>query len=93
MWILLHFQKLNWIPLFLLHSLNLLRGYYLSFRLDTTKQSSGLFVYIKSSSPSRQPPYGSICDFVQDTPFEINLRQEKWLKISIFFPLSQDIVF
>ena len=93
MWILLHFQKLNWIPLFLFHSLNLLRGYYLSFRPDTTKQGSGLFVYIKSSIPSRQPSYGSICDFIPDAPFEINLRQEKWLEISIYLPLSQDIFF
>lgn len=59
------------------------RGYYSSFRLDTTKQSGGLLVYIKSSIPSRQPLYGRICDFVQATPFEITLRQEKWFEIPI----------
>ena len=60
-----------------------LEGYYSHFRLDITKQSGRLLVYIKSSIPSRQLSYGSICNFIQAIPFEINLRQEKWLVISI----------
>ena len=51
-----------------------------------TKQSRGLLVYIKSSIPSRQLSYGIICDSIQAIPFEINLRQEKWLVISILSP-------
>ena len=47
-------------------------------------------MYIKSSIPSRQLSYGSICDSIQAIPFEINLRQEKWLMISIYHPPSQD---
>ena len=66
-----------------------LEGYYSPFRLDITKQSGGLLVYIRSSIPSRQSSYGSICDSIQAIPFEINLRQEKWLMISIYCPPSQ----
>ena len=67
-----------------------LEGYYSPFRLDITKQSGGLLVYIKSSIPSRQLSYGSICNSIQAIPFEINLRQEKWLVISIYRPPPQD---
>ena len=67
-----------------------LEGYYSHFRLDITKQSGRLLVYIKSSIPSRQLSYGSICNFIQAIPFEINLRQEKWLVISIYCSPSQD---
>ena len=63
---------------------------YSPFRLDITKRSGGLLVYIKSSIPSRQLCYGSICNSIQAISFEINLRQEKWLMISIFRPPSQD---
>ena len=67
-----------------------LEGYYSPFRLDITKQSGGLFAYIKSSIPSIQLYYGSICDSMQAIPFEINLRQEKRLMISIYRAPSQD---
>ena len=67
-----------------------LEGYYSPFRLDITKQIGGLLVYIRSSIPSRQFSYESICDSIQAIPFEINLRQEKWLMISIYHPPSQD---
>ena len=48
---------------------------------------------IKSSVPSRQLSYGSICNSTQVIPFEINLRQEKWLMISIYYSPSQDSEF
>ena len=73
--IFLQLRKPNWMVLFPLHSLNL---------KDITKQSGGFLVYIKSSVPSRQLSYGSICNSIQAIPFEINLRQEKWLVISIY---------
>ena len=47
-------------------------------------------MHIKSSIPSRQLSYGSICNSIQAIPFEINLRQEKWLAVSIYRPPSQD---
>ena len=67
-----------------------LEGYYSRFCLDITKQSGGLLVYIKSLIPSRQLSYGSIRNSIQAIPFEINLRQEKWLVISIYCPPSKD---
>ena len=79
--IFLQLRKPNWMVLFPLHSLNL---------KDITKQSGGFLVYIKSSVPSRQLSYGSICNSIQAIPFEINLRQEKWLVISIYCWPSQD---
>ena len=47
-------------------------------------------MYIKSSTPSRQLSYGRICNSIQAIPFEINLRQEKRLIISIYRWPSQD---
>ena len=43
-----------------------IEGYYSPFRLDITKQSGKLLVYIKSSIPSRLLSYGSICDSKQE---------------------------
>ena len=47
-------------------------------------------VYIKSSIHSRQLFNGSICDYIQAIPFEINLTQQKWLVISICCSSSKD---
>ena len=70
-----------------------LDGYYSPFCLDITKQSGGLLMYINSSIPLRQLSYGSLCNSIQAIPFEINLRQEKWLVISIYYSSSQDSEF
>ena len=70
-----------------------IRGYYSPFRLDITKKSGGLLVYIKSSIPSRKRSCDGIHNSIQAIPFEINLRKEKWLVISIYRPPSQDSVF
>ena len=67
-----------------------IEGYYSPFRLDITKPSGRLLVYIKSSIPSTHFFYGSICNSIQAIRFEINLRQEKWLVISIYRPPPQD---
>ena len=67
-----------------------LKGYHSPFCLDITKQRGRLFVYTKSSTPSRQLSYGRICNSIQAIPFEINLRQEKRLIISIYRWPSQD---
>ena len=70
-----------------------IKGYYSLFRLDITSKSGGLLVYIKSSVPSRKLSCGDICNLIQAIPFEINLRKEKWLMISIYCPPAQDSVF
>ena len=66
-----------------------LEGYHSLFHLDITKQSGRFLLNIKSSIPSRQLSYGSIFEYLQAMTFEINLRQEKWLMISICCPPSQ----
>ena len=70
-----------------------IKGYYSPFRFDIANKNGGLLVYIKSSIPSRKLSCGDICNSIQAIPFEINLRKEKWLVISIYRPPSQDSVF
>ena len=70
-----------------------IKGYYSPFRFDITNKNGGLLVYIKSSIPSRKLSCDDICNSIQAIPFEINLRKEKWLVISIYRPPSQDSVF
>ena len=70
-----------------------IKGYYSLFRFDITNKNGGRLVYIKSSIPSRKLSCGDICNSIQAIPFEINLRKEKWLVISIYRPPSQDSVF
>ena len=49
-----------------------------------------ILVYIKSNIPTRQLNCGNLCKSIQAIPFEINLRKEKWLVISIYQPPSQN---
>ena len=70
-----------------------IKGYYSPFRLDITNKSRGLLVYIKSSIPSRKLSCDDICNSIQAIPFEINLRKEKRLVISIYRLPSQNSVF
>ena len=70
-----------------------IKGYDSPFRFDITNKNGGLLVYIKSSIPSRKLSCDDICNSIQAIPFEINLRKEKWLVISIYRPPLQDSVF
>ena len=70
-----------------------IKGYYLPFRLDITNKSGGLLVYIKSSVPCRKLSCDNSCNSIQAILFEINLRNEKWLVISIYRSPSQDSLF
>ena len=63
-------------------------GYHSLYRLDVTNRSGGILVYVKSSIPSRCLSCENLCDSIQTVPFEINLRKEKWLVISIYRPPS-----
>ena len=49
--------------------------------------------YIKSNIPTRELNCGNLCKSIQAVPFEINLRKEKWLVISIYRPPSQNSEF
>ena len=70
-----------------------IKEYYSLSRLDVTNKSGGLLVYIKSSIPSRKLSCGDVYNSIQAISFEINLRKEKWLMISIYHPPLPDKVF
>ena len=65
-------------------------GYHSPYRLDVSNRSGGIPVYVKSSIPSRRLSCENLCDSIQAVPFEINLRKEKWLVISIYRPPSHN---
>ena len=60
------------------------------YRLDVSNRSGGILVYVKSSIPSRRLSCENLCNSIQAVPFEINLRKEKWLVISIYRPPSHN---
>ena len=66
-----------------------LERYHSPYRLDTSSRSGRILVYVKSSVSSRRLSCENLCDSIQAVPFEINLRKEKWLVISIYRPPSQ----
>ena len=68
----------------------ILDGYHTPYRLDVNSKNGGLLVYVKSSIPSRSLSCNEDCNSIQAIPFEINLRKEKWLVISIYRPPSQN---
>ena len=70
-----------------------LANYHTPYRLDISNKSGGILVYIKSNIPTRQLNCGNLCKSIQAVPFEINLRKEKWLVISIYRPPSQNSEF
>ena len=67
-------------------------GYHWPYRLDiSSSESGGILVYVKSSILSRRLSSKNLCNSIQTVaPLEINLRQEKWLVISIYRPPSQN---
>ena len=60
------------------------------YRLDVSNRSGGILVYVKSSIPLRRLSCENLCDSIQAVPFEINLKKEKWLVISIYRPPSHN---
>ena len=67
----------------------LLPGFQEPLRLDINHGSGGLLVYIKASLPSKILSKFKLPINIQIIPFEINLRKEKWLFVSIIKPPSQ----
>ena len=58
-------------------------------RLDITRKRGGMLVYIKSSLPSRIMSNFKLSENIQVVPFELNLRKEKWLFVSVYKPPLQ----
>ena len=67
-----------------------LEGYSLPYRLDITRNSGGLLVYIRQSIPSRFLKQYEIKD-LQIIPIELNLRKERWLVVSLYRPPKQSL--
>ena len=65
-------------------------GYHTPYRLEVNNKSGGILVYVKSSIPSHCLCYEELRISIQATTFEINLRKEEWLVISIYCPHSQN---
>ena len=58
------------------------------YRLDKSKSSGGLLVYVHSNLASKQlKDFGLHKDF-QAIPFEITLKEKKWLIIAVYNPLK-----
>ena len=57
--------------------------------LDITDSKGGLIVFVKSDIPPRRIHDFKIPSNIQIIPFEINLRNEKWLVASIYNVPSQ----
>ena len=68
----------------------LLDNHHPPFKLDINSKSRGILVYVKSSVPSRKLKCEVLLKSIQTIPFELNLRKEKGLVISIYRPPSQD---
>ena len=67
-----------------------LEGYQTPYRLDINNKSGDILVYVKSSIPSRRFSFEELYISIQAIAFEINLRKEKWLVISIYRPPLQN---
>ena len=64
--------------------------------MDINSKSGGILQkwrHVKSSVPSRKLKCDVLLKSIQAIPFELNLRKEKWLVISIYRPPSQDSEF
>ena len=63
--------------------------YHTPYCFDINNKSGGIPVYIKSSISLRCTSCEELGSSIQALPFEINLRKEKWLVISIHRTPSQ----
>ena len=61
-----------------------LERYHSPYRLDISRKSGGLLVYVKGAIPSRQLSLPKFYFRIQAFIFELNLSTEKWLVISIY---------
>ena len=67
-----------------------LEGYHSSYPLDISNRRGRLSVYVNASFPTRQLKYEIKYKDIQIISFEINLRRENWLVVSIYRPPSQN---
>ena len=60
------------------------------YRLDISDSRGGLLVYLKSHLLSRRLTNYTTPKDIEIIPFELNLKKEKWMFISIYRPPSQN---
>ena len=58
-------------------------------RLDITGKCGAMLVCTKSSMPSRVISNFKVPENIQVIPFELNLKKEKWLFVTIYKPPLQ----
>ena len=68
----------------------LIPGFHEPMRLDITSKRGGMLVYIKSSLPSRIMSNFKLPKNIKVIPFELNLRKENRLFVSIYKPPLQN---
>ena len=68
----------------------LIPGFHKPLRMDVSSRRGGLLVYIKSSLPSKMLTKFKLPNNIQIIPFELNLRKDKWLFVSIYKPPLQN---
>ena len=70
-----------------------IEGYSSPFRLDYSKSSGGLLVYIDENIPSKLLNRFSIASDLQILPFELNFRKQKWLILVVYKPPRQNNIY
>ena len=61
-------------------------GYASPYRLDISKHSGGLLVYIKENIPSLLLKKFKVLHDIQILPIELNFRKSKWLYLPLYRP-------
>ena len=68
----------------------ILPGYHKPYRLDITDKQGGLLVYIKSHLSFKLLSIHNTSNDIQVIPFELNLREKKWMFMCIYRPPKQN---
>ena len=66
----------------------LIPNFHQPFSLDISTNSGGLLIFQRPSIPARMLSNYRLPPDIQAIPFEINLRKEKWLLVSVYKPPS-----
>ena len=64
----------------------LIPNFHQPFRLDISRNSGGLLVFVRSSIPARMLSNYRFPPDIKAMLFEINLRNKKWLFVSVYKP-------
>ena len=68
----------------------LIPGFHKRLKMDVSSPRRELLVYIKSSLPSKMLTKFKLPSNIRIIPFELNLRRDKWLFLSIYKPPLQN---